>query len=311
MADNFFDMLVFVRTVEEGSLSAAARTLNQSLAVVSRKLARLEERLGVRLLNRTTRTLALTEEGAAFHARCVRILAEIAEAEAEVTRGKESASGLLRVTSTVAFSRRWLGAQLHDFRALHPGLQIHLHASDTVTSIVDGGYDLAIRFGALSDSSLIARQLAPNYRVICGAPLYLDARPPIRVLEDLLAHDCILYGTPPFDHWTFSDGQSVRVRGHLHTNDGELAHVWALAGAGLVMKSIWDVGEDIQAGRLRVVLPALTPPAAPIHAVYPHSKHVAAKVRLCVGFLGDRLREEFSRRVPPELRSGTQRDAQG
>ncbi|TWB54509.1 LysR family transcriptional regulator [Nitrospirillum viridazoti] len=289
MADTFSDMATFVRVVEAGSLSAAARELGQSLAVISRRVSGLEERLGVRLLNRTTRTLALTEEGAAYHARCVRILAEVEEAEMEATKGRHTATGLLRLTSTVAFSRH-LAPLLQEFQALHPGLQVHLHAADTLFNIIDNGFDLAIRFGALADSSLIARQLAPNRRVICGAPAYLDRRGRPQAPEDLLGHDCLLFGDPPPDQWTFADGRSVRVRGPLSSNDGERAHAWARTGAGLVLKSIWDVHEDIAAGRLEVVLPHLPLPAAPLHAVYPHSRHAAAKVRLCVDFLADRLR---------------------
>jgi DNA-binding transcriptional LysR family regulator len=300
MADNLFDMMVFVRVVEAGSLSAAARELHMSLAVISRKLARLEERLGVRLINRTTRTLALTEEGATFHVHCVRILAEIEEAETEVTRGKQTATGLLRVTSTVAFGRRTLAPLLLEFQDLHEGVQVHLDASDTVANIIDGGYDLAIRFGALADSSLIARQLAPNVRVVCGAPAYLDRQGRPRAAEELLFHNCIVYGDPPLDRWAFADGQRVHVRGGLTSNDGELAHAWALRGAGLVLKSIWDVKEDIAAGRLEVVLQELPLPAAPIHAVYPHSRHAAAKVRLCVQFLAARLKEEAGISLPVE-----------
>ena len=246
----------------------------------------------MRLINRTTRTLALTEEGAAFHARCVRILAEIEEAEMEVTRGQQTAVGLLRVTSTVAFSRRTLAPLLREFQALHEGLQIYLNASDSIANIIDDGYDLAIRFGALADSSLIARQLAPNVRVVCGAPSYLDRRGRPQAIEDLLVHDCIVFGNPPLDHWVFADGQTVRVHGVLISNDGELAHAWALQGSGLVLKSIWDVKDDIETGRLEIVLPHLPLPASPIHAVYPHSRHAAAKVRLCVQFLARKLKEE-------------------
>ncbi len=289
MADNLFDMMVFVRVVETGSLSAASRDLHLSLAVVSRRLSRLEERLGVRLANRTTRKLSLTEEGAAFHARCVRILGDIDEAEMEVTRGRNTATGLLRVTSTFAFARRRLAPLLHEFRQLHPGLQIHLEATDSFVNLVESGYDLAIRFGALADSSLIARQLAPNVRVICAAPAYLERHGRPETIDDLLNHDCIIYGNPPLDHWRFADGSSVRVKGTLSTNDGEAAHAWALEGAGLVLKSTWDVEEDIAAGRLEVVLPALQLPAAPIHAVYPHRRHTAARVRLCVEFLAKKL----------------------
>ena len=297
MADNLLDMQIFARVAETGSLSAAARDLRLSLAVVSRKLARLEERLGVRLVNRTTRRLSLTEEGAAFEARCLRILADIEEAELEASRGRETATGLLKMTSTIAFGRRQLAPLLHEFKALHPDLRIQLHATDTITDIVQGGFDLAIRFGALSDSSLIARHLAPNHRVICGAPSYLARRGPPVVIEDLFGHDCVVYGDPLMTRWTFADGRSIEVKGSLATNDGELAHQWALDGGGLVLKSIWDVGPDIAAGRLEVVLPEIALPASPIHAVYPHSRHAAAKVRLCVAFLAERLKAPAADRV--------------
>ncbi|TCL72253.1 LysR family transcriptional regulator [Rhizobium sp. BK251] len=299
MADNLFEMLIFVRVVEAGSLSGAARNLRLSLAVVSRKLARLEERLGVRLANRTTRTLSLTEEGAAFHARCVRILAEIEEAEMEATRARHAAAGLLRVTSTFAFGRRRLAPLLQEFQTQHPALHVHLDTSDTLVNIVEEGYDLAIRFGAMADSSLIARQLAPNVRVICGAPAYLDRRGRPQTVADLLEHDCIVFGDPPLDHWTFADGAMVHIGGSLSTGNGELAHAWALQGAGLVMKSIWDVKDDVDAGWLEIVLPTLPLPASPIHAVYPHSRHAAARVRLCVDFLAARLKAQATSIATP------------
>ncbi len=300
MADNLFDMLVFVRVVAAGSLSGAARDLRLSLAVVSRRLARLEERLGVRLANRTTRTLTLTEEGARFHARCTRILAEIADAEMEAANGRETAAGVLRVTATFAFSARWLAPLMREFQALHPRLHVHLDTTDSVTKIVESGYDLAIRFGALVDSSLVARQLAPNVRVICAAPCYLERHGCPQRIEDLVKHDCITFGDLPMDHWTFSDGRAVDVQGSFSTNNGELAHRWALEGAGLTLKSIWDVSADIEAGRLKIVLPDASLPAAPIHAVFPHSRLTAAKVRLCVEFLATRLKAV----TPPEA-SGT------
>lgn len=305
MADHLLDLTTFVRVVETGSLTAAARELRASLAVVSRRLARLEQRLGIRLVNRTTRRLKLTDEGAAFHARCVRVLAELEEAEAEVTRGRDTATGLLRVTSTVAFGRR-LAALLLEFRAAHPGLRIHLDASDSVADVVEGGYDLAVRFGALADSRLIARQLAPNVRVVCAAPAYLDRRGRPTRLEDLRDHDCITHGDPPVDEWTFAGGKRIRVNAALTTNNGELAHAWALQGAGLVLKSIWDVRGDLDAGRLEAVLPDLAMPAAPIHAIYPHARHVAAKVRLCVEFLAARLGAEAATavNVPPRRTLG-------
>jgi DNA-binding transcriptional LysR family regulator len=222
----------------------------------------------------------------------VRILADVDEAEIEATRGRDTASGLLRITSTFAFSRRRLAPLLQEFQSLHSGLRIHLQAADNLVNLVEGGYDLAVRFGALADSSMIARQLAPNVRVICGAPAYLDRRGRPATVDDLTEHDSIDYGDPPQGFWTLTDGTPMPVRCSLTCNDGELAHGWALQGAGLVLKSIWDAHDDIEAGRLEVVLPKLRLPAAPIHAVYPHSRHAAAKVRLCVEFLADRLRKE-------------------
>jgi DNA-binding transcriptional LysR family regulator len=162
------------------------------------------------------------------------------------------------------------------------------------SGLVDSGFDLAIRFGPLYDSSLIARVLAPDHRVICGAPTYLEQRGRPQTTEGVLSHDCIIYGSPLLNHWTFADGSSVRLGGALITNDGDLAHVWALEGAGLVVKSIWD---DVDAGRLEVVLPQLRLPASPIHAVYPHSRLAAAEVHLCVNFLAAKMK--FAGRIGP------------
>lgn len=290
MSDNFLDMLIFVRVVQAGSLSAAARQLNFSLTVVSRKLSRLEERLGVRLINRTTRSLALTDEGARFYDRCVQILAEIEDAETEASSGRDTAIGMLKVTATFAFGTRWIAPLLREFQELHPGLCVHLDADDSLANIVEGGYDLAIRFGALANSSLIARQIAPNRRVICAAPAYLDRRGRPETVEDLIRHEIIAFGEPPNIHWTFADGRSVNVTGRLTTNNGDLAHRWALSGAGLVLKSIWDVHDDIESGKLEIVLPDVHLAAAPIHVVFPHSRLAAAKVRLCIEFLAARLR---------------------
>ena len=137
---------------------------------------------------------------------------------------------------------------------------------------------------------MIARVLAPDHRIICGAPTYFERRGRPQTIQDLLSDDCIIYGSPLLDHWTFVDGSSVRLRGALNTNDGDLAHVWALEGAGLVVKSIWDVRDDVDAGRLEVVLPQLRLPPSTIHAVYPHNRLAAAKVRLCVNFLAAKMK---------------------
>jgi len=290
MSDGFLDMLIFVRVTQAGSLSRAARELGFSLTVVSRKLSRLEERLGVRLVNRTTRSLTLTEEGSRFYDRSVRILAEIEDAETEATSGRDTAIGTLRVTATFAFGIRWLAPLLAEFQQSHPTLNVRLDTADGLVNIVEEGYDLAIRFGALSDSSLIARQLAPNRRVICASPAYLDRSGRPSSIEDLVNHEAVSFGDPPSTHWTFDDGRSVNVCSRLGSNNGELAHRWALEGRGLILKSIWDVEDDVASGKLEIVLPDQKLPAAPIHAVFPHNRLAAAKVRLCVDFLAARLK---------------------
>lgn len=293
------DMMAFVRIAEAGSLSAAAVELDQSLPVVSRRLARLEDRLGVRLINRTTRQLSLTDEGAAFHLRCSRILHDIEEAEAEVTKGREVAVGLLRISSTFAFARRRLARLLYEFEAQHPGLRVHLDASDRIVNLIDEGFDIAVRFGPLSDSSLISRALAQNAYVMCASPAYLDRHGRPKGLEDLLSHECIQFGSPPASRWIFEDGTSIKPHGDLTTNDGDLAHFWALEGAGIVLKSIWDVYDDIHHNRLEIVLPGKRPPASSLSAVFPHSRLTAARVRLVLDFLTKRLQAQWSESIAP------------
>jgi DNA-binding transcriptional LysR family regulator len=296
MIDNLLELTVFARIVSAGSLSAAARELDLSLAVVSKRLTALETRLGVRLLQRTTRRQSLTDEGEAFHARCVRILTEVQEAEAAVSRTRDAVSGVLRVTAPRGFGRRRIGPLTVAFREQHPGLCVQLTLTDALVDIVDEGVDLAIRFGSLADSSLVARSLAPNFRVLCAAPAYLARRgmPPDPLA--LAKHDCIVFGEYPSREWHFqhADGPvSVRVAPAFVTNDGEAAHTLALAGGGIVQKSIWDVGDDLGSGRLVRVLPDYAIPAAPLQAVYANAQHLAPKVRQFVAFCAERLKDEW------------------
>ncbi|MDQ0324045.1 DNA-binding transcriptional LysR family regulator [Pararhizobium capsulatum DSM 1112] len=290
MSDNLLEMRIFVRVMMSGSLSRAARDTGLSLTVISRKLSRLEDRLGVRLINRTTRSLSATEEGQRFYERCSRILDEIDEAEAEVSSGSETATGLLKITTTFAFGSRWLVPLMEEFQQQHPNLVLQLDTNDGIANIVESGYDLAIRFGELSDSSLIARRLASNRRVICGAPSYLAKRGRPVTIEDLVAHDAIVFGEPMNTQWSFVDDRVVNVNWKIALNNGELAHQSALRGHGLVLKSIWDVEDDVRSGRLEIVLPEVSALAAPLHAVYPHNRLSAAKLRLCIDFLADRLK---------------------
>ncbi|MCX5495122.1 LysR family transcriptional regulator [Kaistia dalseonensis] len=287
--DSIMDFTVFVRIVAEGSLSGAARSLSMSLAVISKRLARLEDRLGVRLIHRTTRRLSLTEEGLAFHERCVRILAEIEEAQEMVANRSRHATGLLRVTASAAFARRQLAPRLGRFHALYPDIRVQMIVTDTLLDLVKEGIDVAIRQAALADSSLMVRRLAPTCRVISAAPAYIAARGAPVVPADLVRHDCIIFGDPPVSEWTFmsatNDPVSVRIDGVLSTNDGEVAHAAALAGLGIVRKTFWDVSDDIAAGRLVPLLTDYPIPAFPVQAVYPTGRHLAPKLRVFLDFM--------------------------
>jgi DNA-binding transcriptional LysR family regulator len=296
MIDNLLELTVFARIVAAGSLSAAARDLDLSLAVVSKRLTALETRLGVRLLQRTTRRQSLTKEGEAFHARCVRILAEVREAEAAVSRSRDAVAGVLRVNAPRAFGRRRIAPLTVAFRQDHPELNVHLTLTDALVDIVDEGIDLAIRFGSLADSSMIARSLAPNFRVLCATPSYLARRGLPSEPVALTGHDCIVFGEQPTREWHFEhagEPVSVRVNPAFVTNDGEAAHTLALAGGGIVQKSIWDVGDDLGSGHLVRVLADYTIPAAPLQAVYANAQHLAPKVRRFVDFCAEKLKEEW------------------
>ncbi|WP_109480563.1 LysR family transcriptional regulator [Paraburkholderia sp. C35] len=293
--DNLPALMAFSRVVAAGSLSAAARDMDLPLSVVSKRLAQLEKSVGVRLIQRTTRRQTLTEEGALFHARVVRILDEIEQAEALLSQRRQQVSGLLRVTAPGQLGRQKIAPLIADFQRLHPQLTVQLELTDAVVDLVEGGLDLAIRFGSLADSSLIARVLAPNFRVLCASPAYLEAHGTPAHPHDLTAHRCILIGDQRRAEWRVEgeDSIAVRVDASIVPNDGEAAHLFALADAGIAVKSIWDVGDDILAGRLRRVLPRHAMSAAPLHAIYPHSQHLAPRVRVFVDYLRERLAQAW------------------
>jgi len=280
--------------------------------VVSKRLARLEKRLGVRLVNRTTRHLALTDEGREFYNRTIGILADVADAEDTVRSRKNRASGLLRVTATAAFARRQLSRLVPLFLEHYPDVRIDLEVSDAVLDLVQAGCDVGIRFGSLRDSSLIARRLAPNHRIVCGSPAYFAKWGKPEHPRDLKDHRCIAFGSPPKLDWQLVEGGEttvVRVIGTLTTSSGDVAHEWALEGAGLVLKSIWDVGPDMDAGRLERALPRCFVQAADIHAIYPHRAGVAAKVNAFVDFLSESLQRQAREPAHRKIQSVSRREA--
>ena len=294
-------MEIFAAVAGSGSLSAAARRLNLSIAVVSKQLAALERRLGSRLVTRTTRKLALTEDGLAFHERCKAILDEIADAEQAVAGADGRLTGTIRVTAPVAFGRSWITPLIAAFASQHPQLSFHLMLTDTIVDLLAENIDLALRMGDLPESSLRARRLVSNRRLICGAPDYLKRRGVPQQLSDLAQHDCIAIcggGSGPGQLWRFTGDTAetaLRITGRLAANNGEVAYAWTRAGLGLAQKSIWDVAEDLKAGRLVAVLADYRRDEA-VHAVFPPGRQIPHRVLCFADFLTKEL-QAAERRV--------------
>jgi len=291
MADILSEMSVFSRVVAAGSLSSAARELGLSPAMVSRRLAALEGRLGVRLLNRTTRTLRLTDEGASYYDTCSRLLAEIDEAEAAVSAGQVEPRGALKVAIPASFGIHHIAPLVPRFADRYPKVQLALSLSDRNVNLVEEGFDLAIRIAHLEDSSLTARRLAPNRRVVCASPEYLRRHGTPRTPQELAAHNCIT--TTDFAmNWEYTDPQgvpaSVRVSGRYACDNWEVLREWAVAGLGIALKSTWDVRKHIEEGSLVPLFPGYTFGSdVAIYAVYPHRRHLPAKTRVFIEFLAE------------------------
>ena len=286
--DKFADIDVFARVVTAHGMSAAARELGISPAVVSKRISRLEERLGVRLLQRTTRQLSLTQAGQGFYERVVSILGSIEDAEAFVASGAAQARGLLRVSAPTSFGRLHIAPHLRRFLDAQPLVTVELTLSDAFVDIVGEGFDLAIRIAELQDSSLVARRLAPNHRFLCATPEYLAAHGAPSSLADLAHHVLVAHNT---DQWRLEGPEgfaTVRVAGPLRTNSSEVVREALLSGLGVALRSSWDVGPDLKSGRLERVLPDYTGGRnVAVHAVYPSRRHLEQKVRAFVDFLGE------------------------
>ena len=291
--DNLSGLVVFAQVVEARSFTGAARRLGVSKASVSKQLSRLEERLGARLLNRTTRRLSLTEVGAAFYERCARIVAEAEEAELAVTRLNETPRGTLRVDIPVDFGVKYLAPLLPAFMLVTPELKVDVSFNDRFVDLVDEGHDLAIRIGQLPDSSLIARKLGESGSVICAAPEYWDRHGRPSRPADLANHNCFAYSyLATGSEWRLRGPEgdvAVRVSGSLAANNGDMLRQAAVAGLGVVATPLFIACDDLRAGRLEPVLRDCEPPRRGIYAVYPHNRHLSAKVRAFVDFLVEAL----------------------
>ena len=314
MADTLQEMAVFVKVVAAGSLSAAARELGSSPAVMSRRLAALESRLGVRLVNRTTRTLNLTVEGSRYYEACTRVLADIQEADAEVAAGRVEPRGALKVALPASFGHQHVAPLIPKFAERYPKVELALSLSDRSVNVMDEGFDVAVCIADLRDSSLAARRLAPNRRVVCASPAYLAAHGTPRTPEDLAKHSCLVVSdfTANWEYKT-RDGRStsVRVQGRYACDNWEVLRQWALAGLGIALKSTWDVYRQLEDGSLVVLLPEYTFHSdVAIYAVYPHRRFLPAKTRVFIEFLAESFGPDpfWDRTMPrpkPRIRART------
>ncbi|MDD2880713.1 MAG: LysR family transcriptional regulator [Rhodoferax sp.] len=291
--DRFLEMQTFNAVVDAGSFVKAADALNLSKAAASRYVVDMETRLGVRLLHRTTRRLSLTEEGQVFYTRSKALLAELDEAESEVTSRSDLASGLLRINAPVTFGILHLAPLWGVFKAQNPRVTLDITLSDRVVDLVEDGYDLAIRIGTLEASSLVSRQLSRTRLVMCASPQYLAAHGMPTHPSELAQHEVIAYSYwSGRDDWRFDGPQgqvSVTTRPCIRTNSGDTCRAAALAHQGVILQPTFLVGSDLAAGTLVELMPLFRSGELGIHAVYPTRKHVSAKVRMLIDFLAGQL----------------------
>jgi len=288
--DEMDTMAVFARVVEMESFSAAARALGLSKSAVSKRIKRLEDDLGVRLLNRTTRRLSVSEAGTAFYEGCQRVLAEAEATRAAVSHLAAAPRGQLRVNAPMSFGVRHLAGALAGFMGRYPELAVDLTLNDRFVDLVEEGFDVGIRIARLEASGLIARRLAPNRIILCAAPEYVRRHGAPRTVAELSSHDCLLYSYMAARcSWRFARGEEqaeVRVRGRLRINNGDAVLAAARAGQGIALLPSFICGDDLRAGRLTRVLPGWVQAGAPaVHAIYPARRNLSPKVRVFVDYM--------------------------
>ncbi len=290
----FDDLQLFVRAADLGSLSAAARVMDMSPAVASASLKRIEAQLGARLLARSTRSLRLTAEGQGFLDYARASLSSLDEGRRLLARGQEQVSGVLQLSAPSDFGRNLLLPWLDEFQREHPQLTVRLLLGDRIADLFRQPVDIALRYGEPEDSSLVALPVArENRRVLCASPAYLARKGEPRQLEHLLQHNCLLFmlGSRIHDHWQFHDGKrelGLTVSGDRFSDDADVVRLWAVAGAGIAYKSWLDVAGDVQAGRLKVLLPELECERAPLNMLCAHRAQLSKPVNLLRDMLSER-----------------------
>jgi len=291
----FDDIQAFIAVVDAGSFTAAADRLGSAKSAISRRVAMLEERLGVQLLRRTTRVLNLTDTGRSFYARGVRILADLAEAEAAVQQAHGELKGRLRVALPMSFSVRHMCGPLATFKRQHPGVEFDLDLNDRRVDIIEENVDVALRIGHLADSSLIARRLFDVHSIVCASPHYLKVHGTPRVPNDLREHQCLVYSNlaePAKWHYQDHDGQSlsVNVNAVMQASSGDFLSNFAAHGQGIVIQPTFIAAEPIRRGNLQPILTDYTWPSSTAYALYPPTRHLSYRVRAFIDFLVDKFK---------------------
>ena len=296
-------MQFFVLVARHGSLAAAARALDQTPPAATKRLAALEARLDVRLLNRSTRSLSLTSEGETYLQHATRILADVKDMEDAVSQGRATPKGLLRVNATLGFGRTTIAPLVSRFSARYPDVEVQMEVTDKPVDLVESGFDLAIRFGALPDKRLNARRIMSNRRFLCASPGYLERHGTPASLADLADHRCIIhrqnddaYGIWRFQHQEHTE--VVKVHGNLSSNDGDIVLGWALDGHGILIRSEWDLARYLDSGRLRIVLPGFTLPSADLFVYYPSQRNQTVRARAFIDFLAEHFKGGKDRGSP-------------
>ncbi|MBC6716252.1 LysR family transcriptional regulator [Aurantimonas sp. DM33-3] len=293
------DLAFFALLARKASFSDAALELNLSTSGVSKRLAKIENRLGVRLMNRTTRRVSLTSEGETFLNESAAILEDIASLENRIRSAGEKPQGLLRINATFGFGREFIAPIVSQFAREYPDISAQLVLTDAPINLVEEGYDFAVRFGSPPNSRLISRRLHRNRRFLCAAPSYLERYGRPQRLHDLTDHECIVLRqhNQIYDVWRLQRGQlteSIKVKGRLSSNDGEIALQWVVDGHGIMLRSEWDIVRLIREGKLELVLPRYAQVDADIYGVYPERNNVSAKVRAFMEFTQTALQKTSS-----------------
>lgn len=296
--DTISDVAFFALLVKQGSLTATAQELGVSTPAVSRRLANVEKRLGIRLMNRTTRRITITQEGELYLEEGRRILDELEELEQRVSSGNATPKGLLKVNATFGFGRHVIAPVIADFVEKYPEVDVQLQLTDRPMSLIDEGIDVCVRFGNIPDARITARRIATNRRLFCASPAYLERFGTPQTPIELQKHRCIFIreSDAAYGIWHLHSGsvqETVKVRGPVTTNDGEAAVSWALRGQGIIMRSEWNVAPYLRSGRLKEILPDWETPPADIHVVFPMKSYLSAKIRAFVDFLERSIARDF------------------